>query len=469
MHLRLLSVTSLAFPLLLSACSGKAHEDPTVNPDTAGEDPTMMEDPPAMEGGGGTSAGSEGTDPNLPLQPGELPGDATLTGVEVPGADCPVGVLPEFGALTPTSELPDPFTMQDGTQVTSKAQWACRHHELRAMFEKYETGPKTQKPAEVTGVFADGTLTVNVADGAGKAATFNVSITYPSTGSAPYPAMIGLNGGSLNSARLQEQGVAIINFGVNDVRPEGDRSAGAFTTFTGQTDSGSLIAWAWGVSRVIDALESTPDANIKADRLGITGCSRLGKGALMIGAMDSRIALTIPQESGSGGTAAWRAAEVENTEAPQGCENPNDLTRCVQKLSSTYTETQWFGTAIAQFSNAVDQLPVDHHELIGLGAPRGMLALGNIGWRWLGRYSSVQGMSAAREVYRALGAAQNVGFVESGHFHCNNMDFAGREQAAVDAYVAKFLLDQEVSTDFWDEGVAFDTARWVNWPTPTLQ
>jgi hypothetical protein len=300
--------------------------------------------------------------------------------------------------------------------------------------------------------------------------TFNVVITYPTNGgTGPFPAMIGLNNGSLNRTLLQQQGVATINFPVNDVRPEGDRSAGAFTQFTGQTDSGSLIAWSWGVSRVIDALEATPAANIKADRLGITGCSRLGKGALMVGAMDSRIALTIPQESGSGGTAAWRAAEVENTQAPQGCENPADPTRCVQKLSSTYTETQWFGTSIAQFANAVDSLPVDHHELIALAAPRGLLALGNIGWRWLGRYSSIQGMSAAREVYGALGANQNIGFVESGHQHCSNMDFAGREQAAVDAYVAKFLLDQEVSTDFWEAGVPFETDRWLaSWQTTSL-
>jgi hypothetical protein len=468
MHSRLLSATTLVFPVLLGACSGSASDDrPGAMP--TGQDQTQSMDDMQPTEGGGDGTENEGTDPNLPLQPGELPGDATLTGVEVPGADCPVPTLPEFAALAPTTVLPDPFTMQDGTQVTTKAQWACRHRELRAMFEKYETGPKTEKPAEVTGSVADGALTVNVSNGAGQTASFTVGITYPSTGAAPYPAMIGLNGGSLNNARLQEQGVALINFAVNDVRPEGNRSAGAYTAFTGQTDSGSLIAWAWGVSRVIDALESTPGANIKADRLGITGCSRLGKGALMVGAMDSRIALTIPQESGSGGTAAWRAAEVENTEAPQGCENPMDLTRCVQKLSSTYTETQWFGTAIAQFANAVDQLPVDHHELIGLGAPRGMLALGNINWRWLGRYGSVQGMAGAREVYRAVGAAQNIGFVESGHFHCNNMDFAGREQAAIDAYVAKFLLDQDISTDFWDEGVPFDTARWVNWQTPTLQ
>jgi hypothetical protein len=78
-------------------------------------------------------------------------------------------------------------------------------------------------------------------------------------------------------------------------------------------------------------------------------------------------------------------------------------------------------------------------------------------------------MSGGREVYRALGADQNIGFVESGHFHCNNMDFTGREQEAIDAYVARFLLDQDVSTDFWDEGVPFDAERWVDWETPTLE
>jgi hypothetical protein len=470
MHLRLISLTTLAFPLLVSACSDSEGDRGILasmegtNPLNPGEEqPTdgMEETEPGASG-----AGNEGSDPNLPLQ-GQ---DAALTGVEVPGAGCSVGALPEFADLTENAAFPSPFMMQDGTAVTTKAQWACRHRELRAMFEKYETGPKTEKPAEVTGSVADGTLTVNVSDGAGRTASFNVTITYPASGgSGPFPAMIGLGGGSLNNARLQEQGVATINFPVNDVRPEGNRGAGAFTAFTGQMDSGSLIAWAWGVSRVIDALEGTPEANIKADKLGITGCSRLGKGALMVGAMDSRIALTIPQESGSGGTAAWRAAEAENQTAPQGCETPADLTRCVQKLSSTYTETQWFGTSIAQFASAVDRLPVDHHQLIALGAPRGMLALGNIGWRWLGRYGTVQGMSGAREVYRALAAEQSIGYVESGHFHCNNMDFAGREQAAIDAFVAKFLLDQDVSTDFWDQGVAFEAERWVNWESPVLE
>jgi hypothetical protein len=456
---------TLVLPFLVSACSD-SDDPPGQGIPTAGTAGVAGAAGVGGDGSAGALSGGagEGQNPDLPLN-----GQAALTGVEVPGADCTVPTLPEFAELTAVAALPDPFTLLDGTPVTTQAQWACRHRELRAMFEKYETGPKTDKPAEVTGSFADGTLTVNVSNGAGQTASFGVAITYPAGATGPVPAMIGLNGGSLNAARLQEQGVAIINVAVNDVRPEGDRTAGAYTAFTGQTDSGSLIAWAWGVSRVIDALEATPDANIDPDRLGITGCSRLGKGALMIGAMDSRIALTIPQESGSGGTAPWRASEVENETQPQGCENPADPTRCVQKLSSTYTETQWFGTSIAQFTNDVNLLPVDHHELIAMGAPRGMLALGNIGWIWLGRYSSIQGMSAAREAYTALGANQNIGFVESGHFHCNSMDFTGREQEAVDAYVAKFLLDQDVSTDFWDAGLPFEADRWIDWATPVLQ
>jgi len=55
------------------------------------------------------------------------------------------------------------------------------------------------------------------------------------------------------------------------------------------------MAWAWGVSRIIDALEVTPAARINPTKVGVTGCSRNGKGALVAGAFDTRIALTIPQ------------------------------------------------------------------------------------------------------------------------------------------------------------------------------
>ena len=47
-----------------------------------------------------------------------------------------------------------------------------------------------------------------------------------------------------------------------------------------------MTAWAWGVSRIIDAIESTPDAKLNPAAVGVTGCSRNGKGALMAGALE---------------------------------------------------------------------------------------------------------------------------------------------------------------------------------------
>jgi hypothetical protein len=74
-----------------------------------------------------------------------------------------------------------------------------------------------------------------------------------------------------------------------------------FDVYGANATASAMIAWVWGVSRIIDALERTPNANINTKKMAVTGCSRDGKGALMAGAFESRIALTIPQESGSGG------------------------------------------------------------------------------------------------------------------------------------------------------------------------
>ena len=66
------------------------------------------------------------------------------------------------------------------------------------------------------------------------------------------------------------------------------------------------MAWAWGVSRIIDVIEQSGGSILKADAIGVTGCSRFGKGAFVIGAFDQRIALTMPIESGSAGVPIFR-------------------------------------------------------------------------------------------------------------------------------------------------------------------
>ena len=121
MHHRRLSATTLVLPLLfIAACS--SDDDETTQTDalnTAGTSgDTANPDGTAGTSGELSGGGGEGQDPNLPLDGSEP--DA-LTGVEVPGADCAVGPLPEFDALPENPEFPNPFVMQDGTAVTTKA------------------------------------------------------------------------------------------------------------------------------------------------------------------------------------------------------------------------------------------------------------------------------------------------------------------------------------------------------------
>jgi hypothetical protein len=86
------------------------------------------------------------------------------------------------------------------------------------------------------------------------------------------------------------------------------RGKGLFFDLYGTNASASaMTAWVWGVSRILDALEDSPNAKVNLERVAVTGCSRDGKGALMAGAFETRIALTIPQESGSGGDTCVRA------------------------------------------------------------------------------------------------------------------------------------------------------------------
>ncbi|XXX74487.1 hypothetical protein WMF30_43255 [Sorangium sp. So ce134] len=464
-------LTGAALIHLLVACvasDGDGTDDPgaggTDNPTGSTTGSAGITSSSSVGGGAsgvGSGSGTGGSDPTGGSGVGGGPstGDTVLTGVETPGESCPIPSMPAFDDLTANDKLPDPFTMMDGTKVTTRAQWVCRHREISAMVQHYETGPKELKKATVTGSVAGGKLTINVSGGA-QDVSFSVDISLPTTGTAPYPALIGLSNGSLNNNRLKQMGVAIINYNHNGVQPEGDRSGGIFSKFHGSAESGSLIAWAWGASRIIDALESTPAAQIDPKRLAITGCSRNGKGALMIGAMDSRIALTIPQESGSGGVAAWRVSEVDNMGRTGSAG--------VQNLSRTYSEQQWFSEAIRPFGSAVTKLPLDHHELVGMVAPRGLLILGNLNYEWLSTNNADQAGGAARMIYEALGAKQNIGYVDSGHNHCGT-DYAGGEQEAIEAFVKKFLLnDASANTDIWKPKNQLDQAKWVNWTAPTL-
>src|SRR5690606_27948087 len=150
----------------------------------------------------------------------------------------------------------------------TRAQWVCRRAEISAMLQKWEAGIKPPKPASVTGTATANGIEVTVSDGAGKTLKFSASISLPGD-EGPYPAMIGLAGGSLPQNTLKNLGIAIINFGNDQMgNQSGARGTGQFFDFNGKVDAGALLAWSWGVSRLIDALEVTPEANVDPTHLG---------------------------------------------------------------------------------------------------------------------------------------------------------------------------------------------------------
>jgi hypothetical protein len=371
-------------------------------------------------------------------------------------------VIPPYSSLPTITRLPDPFKFMDGTRMTRKDQWGQRRAEISALAQAFEYGTKPPVPANVTGSYSSNRITVNVTE-AGKSISFSCSITYPSTGQAPYPAIIGVGGSNLNNSLITSLGVAVISFPNNEIADQvntGSRGQGKFYTFYGSNHSaGALIAWAWGVDCLITALEKTPAANIDPKRLGVTGCSRNGKGALTCGAFCERIVLTIPQESGSGGAASWRVSDAQR----QSGQN-------VQTLSQIVTENCWFTSSFSQFSNTATKLPFDHHSIEALCAPRALLVIENTSMEWLGNLSTWTTGYVAHMVWEALGVPDKMGFSQVGHSdHCG---FPSSQQPELTAYIQKFLIGNgsgNTTIMKTDGGLNFDKAKWVDWTVPALQ
>ncbi len=403
--------------------------------------------------------------------PGATSGDAGVAGngggVAGSGSaggplNCTAYTPAEYAVLVENPKLPDPFLFGDGsTRVASTADWACRRAEISAQAQQYELGTKPDAPASVTGSYSPGSIEVTAGDGTNPI-SFSATVTLPTAGTPPYPAMIGIGGIGIDPAKLNSMGVATIIFPNDTVAQQMDgssRGKGAFYELYGATHpAGAMMAWAWGVSRLIDVIEQTPDAQIDPARLGVTGCSRNGKGALIAGAFDERIVLTIPQESGSGGSASWRVSDAMVAAGT-----------VVQTLSEITGENVWFTDAFKQFNTTAKRLPFDHHMIEGLVAPRALLVIENTSQVWLGNQSTYTDSMAAHKIWEALGTPDKMGVSQIGdHSHCQ---WNGSQQPEVTAYVEKFLIGGgtgDTNVLKTDGNFTFDEATWVDWTVPQL-
>lgn len=318
----------------------------------------------------------------------------------------------------------------------------------------------------------DDILTITTGN-ATKNVTFSVPISYPSdmAGIGPFPVIIAF--GALTLPRPPSVAVLTLNVTLIAAAAEAGpatRGVGLFYDLYGaDATAGALMAWAWAVSRILDALEVTPAmaGRIDAGRVAVTGCAAHGKAALVAGAFDERIALTVPQESGLGGDACWR---VSRALAPSGRDGPTTT------AAETADENVWFRRSFDVFgrgNGSIGLLPVDQHELAALVAPRGLYSTSNIGGGGAGAgrggpsSSSFQCMTAANAAFRALGAADSQGFSEDGpHESCA---FPASQKAELLAFYERFLFGRDVATGVLrTAGNGSYDASWAPWKMPVL-
>ena len=349
--------------------------------------------------------------------------------------------FPEVNDLPVRQELPAVMTMSDGTKVTAVDQWRQRREEMKQILEYYELGHAPPPPGNVTGqdikslTLLDGTAKyrlVHLKFGPGGKLGFDIAIFTPAQG-GPFPTIVNPSffntpgvavtnqsiAVSTNSSTTNSAGRPRFNFGAA-VDPE--RAAEGFsnqlsrgyalvtyrytqcgednTNFRSSSfypaypeyDWGVLFGWAWGLSRVVDYLETQPFAD--TNKLIALGHSRLGKLVMVATAFDERISLGAPAGSSGAGTGAYRFCGPGRG----GKEGIEDMTRKFP---------YYFVPRLKEFTGQMEKLPFDAHWYIALAAPRPWISVEGTDDQNCVPNAVRQSILAAQPVYAFLGVSTN--------------------------------------------------------------
>lgn len=319
-------------------------------------------------------------------------------------------------AKVPAYELPDPLQFDDGREVRNARQWEKkRRPQVLEVFAQEMYGHMPARPeglhfstiSEET-VYAGLGLrkVVRIYLDADQAHWFDVLIHLPKDAAGPVPMFVGLNFKG-NDATLDERadfrwpyelvlkaGMGVATAWRDSIEPDGKdsklaeaegvcRDGGVRSWYNKDGDWGAISAWAWGLSRIVDYLET--DEAYDTDRLAVIGHSRLGKTALWAGANDLRFDMVISNDSGCCGAAISRRKFGE--------------TFAVIDTSFPH----WFTREFDKYKGREEIFPADQHWLIALAAPRPVYVASATEDLWADPKGEWLAAKAAEPVYALFG------------------------------------------------------------------
>src|SRR5262245_26169625 len=197
---------------------------------------------------------------------------------------------------------------------------------------------------------------------------------YPAATGRKYPVIVTYGEGVARFQYTAPYGIGVCNYNPTAVQPDsGGANLSSYIiglvnkgNWRKPDDAGSLVAWGWGVSRLIDRFATDPD--LDADKVGVQGHSRFGKATLVTAAYDDRVVIAWPSDAGALGTAMARR-------------NYGETLEFVSTSSSEYhwvngNITKYCGELIpgSYFPRRVELLDVDAHSTTSLIAPRAIFA-----------------------------------------------------------------------------------------------
>ena len=273
--------------------------------------------------------------------------------------------------------LPDLLVTNRGKKVRNRRQWEKkRRPELLSTFETEMFGKVPEKPAGLhfvklcpDSLVYDGTAVrsrVRIWLDADEQHFFDMLVHLPAKHEGRIPMFVGLNFRSIEESLLVTRHtwpfdlITKEGFGVcvafhTTIEQDGDEyeevpSANVRSWYRPAEEWGAISAWAWGISRMIDWMETVPE--IDMDRIAVIGHSRLGKTALWASANDMRISMAVSNCSGCCGASISRRRYGETFEV-------------------IYDHfPYWFVPCFGEYAYKEDQFPTDQHALIALSAPR---------------------------------------------------------------------------------------------------